>query len=166
MVTIELHPQVRPLAFLLGTWEGAGVADFPGAEKCNFGQEVTFTHDGRDFLEYHSHSWVLDGEGKKVRPLETETGYWRIDKDRKVEVVMIRDQGVAEVWYGEHADQKRGAGAVHGAREHVAPLEVVPEPGARARRREAAVQRAVRRIGMGEQPGRDRDGEHEHQDRE
>ena len=25
---------------------------------------------------------------------------------RKVEVVMIRDQGVAEVWYGELADQK------------------------------------------------------------
>lgn len=102
----DLNPALVPLAFLLGNWEGAGVADFPGSEKCNFGQEVTFTHDGRDFLEYHSHSWVLDGEGKKVRPLETESGYWRIDKDRKVEVVMIRDQGVVEVWYGELADQK------------------------------------------------------------
>ncbi|MGW1074411.1 FABP family protein [Streptomyces sp. NPDC002537] len=102
----DLHPSLVPLVFLLGKWEGAGVADFPGTEKCNFGQEVTFTHDGRDFLEYTSHSWVLDAEGKMVRPLETETGYWRIDKDRKVEVVMVRDQGVAEVWYGELADQK------------------------------------------------------------
>ncbi len=57
-----------PLAFLLGNWEGAGVSDFPGAEKCNFGQEATFTHDGRDFIEYISHTWVLDSEGKKVRP--------------------------------------------------------------------------------------------------
>ncbi|UQA93844.1 FABP family protein [Streptomyces halobius] len=102
----DLNPALVPLAFLLGNWEGAGVYDFPGTEKCNFGQEVSFTHDGRDFLAYTSHSWVLDGEGKKVRPLETESGYWRIDADRKVEVVMIRDQGVAEVWYGELADQK------------------------------------------------------------
>lgn len=102
----DLHPDLVPLAFLLGNWEGAGVFDFPGAEKCNFGQEATFTHDGRDFIEYVSHTWELDAEGKKVRPLESETGYWRIDKDRKVEVVMIRDQGVVEIWYGELADQK------------------------------------------------------------
>lgn len=107
----DLHPDLVPLAFLLGNWTGAGVAALdseqgPGEDKCNFGQEVTFTHDGRDFLEYVSHSWELDDEGRKVRPLETETGYWRIGEDRKVDVVMVRDQGVAEVWYGELADQK------------------------------------------------------------
>ncbi|AXK34497.1 FABP family protein [Streptomyces armeniacus] len=107
----DLHPDLVPLAFLLGNWTGAGVAaldgdEGPGTEKCNFGQEVAFSHDGRDFLEYVSHSWALDADGKKTRPLETETGYWRIDKDRQVEVVMIRDQGVAEVWYGEMAHQK------------------------------------------------------------
>ncbi|MEX2984766.1 FABP family protein [Streptomyces sp. C36] len=102
----DLHPDLVPLVFLLGKWEGAGVADFPGEEKCNFGQEVTFSHDGRDFIEYTSHTWVLDGEGKMVRPLETEAGFWRIDKNRNVEVVMTRHSGVAEVWYGELADQK------------------------------------------------------------
>ncbi|GAB2779519.1 FABP family protein [Streptomyces sp. NPDC054796] len=102
----DLHPDLVPLAFLLGDWQGAGVADFPGMDKCNFGQEASFRHDGRDFLEYVSHTWELDAEGNKVRPLETETGYWRIDKERQVEVVMIRDQGVAEIWYGEMAEQK------------------------------------------------------------
>jgi hypothetical protein len=103
----DLHPSLVPLAFLLGNWTGAGVASIDAdGEDRNFGQEVTFTHDGRDFLEYTSHSWVLDAEGKKERPLETETGYWRIDDRRKVDVVMIRDQGVAEVWYGELAEGK------------------------------------------------------------
>ncbi|MFD0393882.1 FABP family protein [Streptomyces nogalater] len=80
--------------------------DFPGSQKCNFGQEVSFTHDGRDFLEYHSHTWVLDKDGNKVRPLESESGFWRIDADRKVEVTMTRDDGVIEIWYGEMADKK------------------------------------------------------------
>ena len=102
----DLHKDLVPLVFLLGNWAGAGVADFPGAEKCNFGQEVTFTHDGRDFLEYHSHSWVLDAEGQKVRPLESESGFWRIDAERKLEVVMVRDDGVVDVWYGQLADRK------------------------------------------------------------
>ena len=102
----DLHKDLVPLAFLLGTWAGAGVHDFPGSEKCNFGQEVTFTHDGRDFLEYRSLTWVLDKEGHKVRPLETETGFWRIDADRNVEVTMTRDEGVVEIWYGRLADRK------------------------------------------------------------
>jgi THAP4-like, heme-binding beta-barrel domain len=107
----DLHPDLVPLAFLLGNWQGAGVAavdgeEGPGSEKCNFGQEVVFTHDGRDFIEYVSHTWELDGEGRKVRPLETESGFWRIDDKRQVSVVMIRDAGIAEVWYGELADQK------------------------------------------------------------
>ncbi|MFE2263329.1 FABP family protein [Streptomyces griseosporeus] len=102
----DLHKDLVPLAFLLGNWAGAGVHDFPGSEKCNFGQEVSFTHDGRDFLEYQSHSWVLDKDGNKVRPLESEHGYWRIDAARKLEVVMVRQDGVVEVWYGELAHQK------------------------------------------------------------
>ncbi|WP_405671622.1 FABP family protein [Streptomyces sp. NBC_01530] len=110
----DLHKDLVPLAFLLGTWAGAGVhapvedsdEHSPGAEKCNFGQEVTFTHDGRDFLEYHSHTWVLDNDGNKVRPLETESGFWRIDADRKVEVTMTRDDGVIEIWYGDLAKKQ------------------------------------------------------------
>ncbi|MGW0995035.1 FABP family protein [Streptomyces sp. NPDC002520] len=102
----DLHKDLVPLAFLLGDWVGAGVHDFPGAEKCNFGQEVSFSHDGRDFLEYHSHTWVLDKDGNKVRPLESESGYWRIGPDRKVEVTTTRDDGTVEIWYGEMADQK------------------------------------------------------------
>lgn len=102
----DLHRDLVPLAWLLGDWAGAGVTDFPGSPKANFGQEVSFTHDGRDFLEYRSHTWVLDADGNKAEPLESESGFWRVDKDRKVETVMVRQDGVVEVWYGELADQK------------------------------------------------------------
>jgi hypothetical protein len=104
-IPADLHRDLVPLAFLLGNWQGAGVADPPGEEQCNFGQELTFGHDGRDFLEYSSHTWRLDGEGRKVSPLESEHGFWRI-KGRELEVVTVRDQGVVEVWYGQLAEGK------------------------------------------------------------
>ncbi|SOD64814.1 protein of unknown function [Streptomyces zhaozhouensis] len=102
----DLNPSLVPLAFLLGTWQGAGVADFPGDEASNFGQQVTFSHDGRDFLEYTARSWRLDEAGERKAPLETEHGFWRIDAERRIEAVLVRDQGVVEVWYGELADGK------------------------------------------------------------
>ncbi|BFV57848.1 FABP family protein [Kitasatospora sp. CMC57] len=109
----DLHKDVVPLAFLLGTWEGAGVYDFPGTEKCNFGQEIVFRHDSRPFLEFRSRSWVLDNEGEKVRPLETEHGFWRITSnqhgtsgEREIEVSSVRDDGTVEIWYGKLHDGK------------------------------------------------------------
>ncbi|MCQ6458744.1 FABP family protein, partial [Vibrio parahaemolyticus] len=72
-----MHPDVVPLAFLLGTWEGAGVGDYPTIEAFRYGQQVTFTQDGRPFLAYTSRTWLLDDDGNRVRPLATETGYWK-----------------------------------------------------------------------------------------
>ncbi|MEV8094208.1 FABP family protein [Kitasatospora sp. NPDC085879] len=109
----DLHRDVVPLAFLLGTWEGAGVYDFPGTEKCNFGQEVVFRHDGRPFLEFRSRTWVLDEQGEKVRPLENEHAFWRITTnaqgtsgEREIEVSSVRDDGTVEIWYGKLHDGK------------------------------------------------------------
>ncbi|WP_457030459.1 FABP family protein [Kitasatospora sp. P5_F3] len=109
----DLHKDVVPLAFLLGTWEGAGVYDFPGTEKCNFGQEIVFRHDSRPFLEFRSRSWVLNNEGEKVRPLETEHAFWRVTSnqhgtsgEREIEVSSVRDDGTVEIWYGKLHDGK------------------------------------------------------------
>ncbi|MGW2399136.1 FABP family protein [Kitasatospora sp. NPDC001664] len=115
----DLHPDVVSLAFLLGTWEGAGVyaplpnEEGPGTEKCNFGQEIVFRHDGRAFLEFRSRSWELDAEGEKIRPLETEHAFWRVTTnqhgtsgEREIEVSSVRDDGTVEIWYGKLHDGK------------------------------------------------------------
>ncbi|OIV37802.1 FABP family protein [Mangrovactinospora gilvigrisea] len=109
----DLDPSLVPLAFLLGTWEGAGVADLsaaggdPEATSVNFGQEVTFSQDGRAVLEYSSHTWELGESGRKVRPIDSEHGYWRFAPDaRTVEITMTRDDGTIEIWYGNLADKK------------------------------------------------------------
>ncbi|MEO7422380.1 MAG: FABP family protein, partial [Ornithinibacter sp.] len=72
-----LNEALAPLAWLVGRWEGAGVVGYPTMESHNFGQEIICSHDGRPFLEWQSHTWLLDEDGTKVRPLATELGVWR-----------------------------------------------------------------------------------------
>lgn len=39
-------------------------------------------------------------------PRPAVSGYWRIDKDRDVDVTTTRDEGAVEIWTGERADSK------------------------------------------------------------
>lgn len=109
----DLHPNCIPLAFLLGTWAGAGVGGYPTIESFNFGQEVTFSYTPeKSFLRYESRSWLLDSEGNQVRPLDQETGYWRPQPRTEengtagttrtlLEVLLAHPTGISEIWTGE-----------------------------------------------------------------
>ena len=70
----ESHPDLAPLSFLLGRWEGAGVGGYPTIETFHFGQEITFSHNGKPFLIYTSRSWRLDDEGETGRRSESKPG--------------------------------------------------------------------------------------------
>ncbi len=101
---MELNPdlpkELVPLAWLLGSWAGAGVGGYPTVEEFRFGQEVVFEHDTRPFLRYSSRAWLLDDDGAFVRPLATETGFWRPQADGAVEVTLSHPTGFAEIWIG------------------------------------------------------------------
>jgi hypothetical protein len=97
----DLHPDVMPLAFLLGHWQGNGHGDYPTIERFEFGQEVAFTHDGRPFLHYFSRTWLIDAEGNEVRPLALETGFLRPKPEGVVELVLAHPTGFAEIYYGQ-----------------------------------------------------------------
>jgi hypothetical protein len=97
----EPHPGLAPLRFLLGRWEGAGVVGYPTIESLQFGQEISFSHNGKPFLYYVSRSWLLDEDGRPARPLAMETGFWRPQPDGKVEVLLAHPTGVAEIYLGE-----------------------------------------------------------------
>ncbi len=102
----NLPAELVPLSWLIGVWEGTGVVNYEvGDETRNFefGQRISFSHDGLPHLNYNSYTWLLDpstgsgqapstgsgqapstgsGQGTERRPLVTETGYWRLDRAR------------------------------------------------------------------------------------
>lgn len=95
-----LPPEVWPIAWLLGTWRGVGTGQYPTIADFRFGQQVQFTCDGRPFLSYFSRSWMLDDAGNAVRPLGTESGFWRARPDNGLEVLLSHPTGYSEVWHG------------------------------------------------------------------
>lgn len=98
----DLPEQLRPLAWLIGRWEGAGVVGYPTIQSRHFGQEVICRHDGRGFLEWQSRTWLLDSEtGERLRPGAIELGFWRPQADgREVELLLTHPTGILEMYVG------------------------------------------------------------------
>lgn len=98
-IPLGLPAELVPLSWLLGVWEGSGVLDYtidppagspasagsdvaePTKITREFGQRVSFSHDGLPYLSYSSYTWLFpDVEGGEPTPLVTETGYWRLGR--------------------------------------------------------------------------------------
>ncbi|WP_168626297.1 MULTISPECIES: FABP family protein [unclassified Cryobacterium] len=77
----NLPAELVPLSWLLGVWEGSGVVNFTtddGIVNHEFGQRISFSHDGFPHLNYSSYAWLLESDPQQ--PLATETGYWRLSR--------------------------------------------------------------------------------------
>ena len=97
----DLHPDLMPIAWMIGRWEGSGKGTYPGTEDFDFGQQIDFAHNGGNYLHYLSQTFEIGEDGKAVKPLTMETGFWRPQSDGSLEVVMCHPTGYAEVWYGK-----------------------------------------------------------------
>jgi len=96
-----LHPDLNPLAWLVGTWRGKGRGEYPGIESFEYNHEIVFNHDGRPFLSYYSRSWIIDSEGEVIRPGASETGFWRVKPNNVLEVLISHNTGITEGWVGQ-----------------------------------------------------------------
>jgi hypothetical protein len=79
-IPTDLPAELVPLSWLIGVWEGTGVVDYVIDEEHvehEFGQRISFSHDGQSYLNYSSYAWLLD---ESQTPLAAETGYWRLSR--------------------------------------------------------------------------------------
>lgn len=108
MDEVATHPSLGPLGWLLGTWEGVGVGDYPTIEAFRFGQRIEVTSTGSPVLQWSTQAWILDDEGALVRPAASERGFWRMPEGARppVELVLAHGTGHVEIWYGEVTEQR------------------------------------------------------------
>ena len=94
---IEIDPslpaELVPLSWLIGVWEGSGLVNYPVAgetRNVEFGQRISFSHDGFPYLNYNSYTWIIPEDAEQrssdhglaeLRPLVSETGYWRLSRE-------------------------------------------------------------------------------------
>jgi THAP4-like, heme-binding beta-barrel domain len=84
----DVPSELVPLSWLIGVWEGTGVVEYSIGERPirqEFGQRISFSHDGLPYLNYSSHTWMPeDGDSADPlggAPLVAETGYWRLARE-------------------------------------------------------------------------------------
>jgi hypothetical protein len=82
-VGTPLPPEIEPLAFLLGTWRGTGIGEFPTVESFAYEEELEFGNVGKAYVTFRQRTWVVQGDERL--PSHMEFSFWRprrVDQSR------------------------------------------------------------------------------------
>jgi len=110
-IEADLAPEVYPLAWLVGSWDGHGVIEYPEIPSTDFRQRIDFTHDGGPYLEYRSVITLIGPDGEDGAVWSLESGFWRVAPEvpegielaefqRPLEVVITDAAGFVAVYVG------------------------------------------------------------------
>lgn len=122
----DIHEGLLALLPLVGVWRGNGVANYPewagedGAESTApednllrneqgdfaFGQQLTISHDGENYLTWESRTWRLDKDDEPLGPDVRESGFWRINAQDEIEFVVCTSTGVTELYLGRPLNER------------------------------------------------------------
>lgn len=104
----EIHQALLAVLPLVGQWagHGSGVMLATG-EGFDYAQRLTFSHDGRPFLSYESHTWLLNPDGSVLRPAFREAGFLRMGRGQdELELVLATAVGIVEIFTGVAGDRR------------------------------------------------------------
>lgn len=71
----DLAPEIRPLVWLVGRWQGFGMLSYEGIEERSIINELTIDHDGGPYLRAVSTIWEASSDGPVSHELPGREGY-------------------------------------------------------------------------------------------
>jgi len=90
------HPDLEPIAFLLGRWRGEGKGEYPTIPPFAYEEEIRFWHVGKPMLMYTQRTMTpADGMLR-----HSEMGYWRPAGEGRLEIVLAHPTGITEIQEG------------------------------------------------------------------
>lgn len=92
-----LAPEVFPLAWIVGRWQGEGVLDYPGIPKADIRKSVVIDHDGGPYLRYFATVTLVGADGEDGDVWSSETGYWRISPQVPEDMELAEGQHPVEL---------------------------------------------------------------------
>ncbi len=96
MTAPALHPDLAPVAGLVGTWSGTGTGSYPTIDDFAYVEELTFTHVGKPFLAMVQRT----RHAEAGTPMHQEMGYLRVPSPGVAELVVAQPTGLAELGVG------------------------------------------------------------------
>jgi hypothetical protein len=104
----EINHALLGVLPLVGNWAGHGKVRVPASgDELAYAQRISFGHDGRPFLAYESHTWLLNEDGSVLRPAFRENGFLRVGPgEDDLELVLTTAAGIVEVFQGVAGDQR------------------------------------------------------------
>ncbi|HEX2902036.1 MAG TPA: FABP family protein [Jatrophihabitans sp.] len=104
----EIHEALLAVLPLVGRWSGHGAGVHPSTgDAFDYAQRVSFRHDGRPFLAYESHTWLIDDDGTVLRGAFRENGFIRPGSHEDApELVLATAAGLVEIFAGLAGDRR------------------------------------------------------------
>lgn len=90
-----MHPNLAPIAALVGSWQGPGRGEYPTIEPFTYIEELTFTDVDKPLLAYQQRTWSPEGV-----PMHIETGYLRLPDSSTIELILAQPTGQTELAEG------------------------------------------------------------------
>ncbi|XP_054888645.1 THAP domain-containing protein 4 isoform X2 [Poeciliopsis prolifica] len=97
---VQLNPVLKPLSWLLGTWESdePGEGTFPTIKPFRYTEKLCFTHVGQPVINFTFKAFHAESN----KPLHRECGFIRIQPGtNKVAFIIAQNSGLVEIEEGE-----------------------------------------------------------------
>ncbi len=122
-----IHPDLAPVATLMGTWTGTGHGEYPTIDAFDYVESITFGHVGKPFLSYVQRTRSIGSSTAPAMPMHAESGYWRFPGAGRVEIVLCHPTGVVEIEEGTIELQLDGTIVIDIGSTHVAGTSTAKE---------------------------------------